>query len=85
MYEQRTYLGRRSDTLLSPFRTVGICLVNHFQRANIYRSLLDAVATHATFWQSKLRTGIEIIRQNVIITLANGIEQPIVTLCQLDL
>ena len=44
------------------------------------------MTTHAAFeWPSKGRTGVEIIRQNVKITLANGIEQPIVTLCQLDL
>lgn len=33
-------------------------------------------------WPSKRRTGVEIIRQNVKITLANGIEQPIGPLCQ---
>jgi hypothetical protein len=43
--QQGTYLGCRPNTLLNPFSTVGICLVNHFQRTNIYRSYSDVVAT----------------------------------------
>jgi hypothetical protein len=76
-----TYLGRRPNTLLDPLCAVGICLVNHFQRTNIYRSSSQMLPRG---YIPKGRTGVEIIRQNVKITLADCIEQPAVTLCQLD-
>ena len=71
------HLGRRPDALLDPLRPVLVRLVDDLERLDVCDREWKISASASRRARSGSRTGVEVLRQEIVIMLADRVEQPI--------